>query len=149
MGYIRLRRASETEFVIVFAPSLCYPLRTMRRKMGPRSRSFAPALRGFLTAFLTVAYIVAGLAGEISCANDTLRSADQIEAGDVPTKGDQGSKKSVAVVDHCYTCAPLLLPAPVFVVEPAAERIPPAFATPTFLLVNHAGLDTPPPKHLT
>lgn len=121
----------------------------MKRQIGPRSRSFAPALRGLLTAFLMVAYIVVGFAGEISCANETLGGADQIEVGDIPTKGDQGSKKSVAVVDHCYTCVPLLLPAPVLVVEPAAEPMPPAFATPTFLLEDHPGLDTPPPKYLT
>ncbi|MCP4615765.1 MAG: hypothetical protein GY844_04965 [Bradyrhizobium sp.] len=106
-------------------------------------------MRGLLTVFLTVAYVVVGLAGEISCAKETFASVDQIEAGDAPAKGDQGSKKPVAVVDHCYTCAPLLLPAPVLVAEPMAEPVPPTFATPTFLLEDHPGLDTPPPKHLT
>ncbi len=121
----------------------------MKRQIGQKSGSVAPAWRGLLTAFLMVAYIVVGFAGEISCAKETLRSADQIEVGDVPTKGDQGSKKSAALVDHCYTCAPLLVPAPVLVVEPTAELLPPGFTTSTFLLEDRPGLDTPPPKHLT
>ena len=119
----------------------------MKRQIGHRWSSFAPALRGLLTIFLTLAYVVIGFAGEISCAGETLASADQIEAGDAPAKSDQG-KKPVAVVDHCYTCAPLLLPTPVLVDAPMAEPVSLTFATPTFLLEDHPGLDTPPPKHL-
>ena len=121
----------------------------MKRHIGHRSRSFAPALRGLLTVLLTVAYIVVGFAGEISCASETLASADQIEIADAPAKTDQGSKKPVTVVDHCYTCVPLLIPPPVLVAEPAAKSVPPTYATPTFLLEDHPGLDTPPPKYRT
>jgi hypothetical protein len=121
----------------------------MKRRIGHRSRSFAPALRGLLIVLLTAAYVAVGIGGEISCAEETLASADQIEAADVPAKADQGSKKSVAVVDHCYTCVPLLLPAPVLVTAPTAKPAPPTFVTPTFVLEDHPGLDTPPPKHLT
>lgn len=121
----------------------------MRRQRGHGLGSFAPALRGLLTAFLMVAYIVVGIGGEISCAKEMLGSAGQIEFGDTSTNEDPGSKKSVALVDHCYTCVPLLLPQPILVVEPAAEPATLAFGTPTLLFEDHPGMDTPPPKHLT
>lgn len=126
----------------------------MQRRICHSSRSFAPAFRGLLTVLLTLTYVLVGFAGEISCAGETLASADQIEIADAPVntdqgKTDQGSKKAVTVVDHCYTCVPLLIPPPVLVAEPAAKSVPPTFATPTFLLEDHPGLDTPPPKCLT
>lgn len=121
----------------------------MKRQIGHRSRSFAPAFRGLLTVLLTVAYVAVGFAGEISCASETLASADEIEIADSPAKTEQGSKKPVTVVDHCYTCVPLLIPPPVLVAEPAAKSVPLAYATPTFLLEDHPGLDTPPPKYRT
>ena len=122
----------------------------MKRQIGHKSRSFAPAFR----VLLTVAYVVVGFAGEIACASETLESAEQIEIADTPAKTDQGktdqgSKKPVTVVDHCYTCVPLLIPPPVLVAEPAAKSVPPAYASPTFLLEDHPGLDTPPPKYRT
>jgi len=124
---------------------------SMKRQIGHTSRSFAPALRALLTMLLMVAYVVVGFAGEISCASETLASADQIEIADAPAKTeqdktDQGSKKPVTVVDHCYTCVPLLIPPPVLVAEPAAKSVLPAYAAPTFLLEDHRGLDPPPPK---
>ncbi|MGJ4899150.1 hypothetical protein ACQR2B_29265 [Bradyrhizobium oligotrophicum] len=126
----------------------------MKRQTGHSSRAFAPAFRGLLTVLLTVTYVMIGFAGEISCASETLASADPIELADVPAKADQGktdqgSKKPVTVVDHCYTCVPLLIPPPVLVAEPAAKSVPPAYATPTFLLEDQPGLDTPPPKYRT
>lgn len=125
----------------------------MKRQIGHRSL-FSPSFRGLLTVFLAVAYVVVGFAGEISCAGESLASADQIEIADAPAgtdqgRTDQGSKKPVTVVDHCYTCVPLLIPPPVLVAEPAAKSIPPGYAAPTFLLEDHPGLDTPPPKYLS
>jgi len=68
----------------------------------------------------------------------------------MPGKSEQDSKKpAVTVVDHCYTCVPLIVPPPVLVAEPAAKSVPPTYATPTFLLENHPALDTPPPKYRT
>jgi hypothetical protein len=122
----------------------------MKRQIGHTSRSFAPALRGLLTVCLTIAYVIVGIAGEIACAEETLASVEQLELGDVPGKADQDSKKpAVTVVDHCYTCVPLLVPPPVLVAEPASKSAPPTYATPTFLLEDHPGLDTPPPKYRT
>jgi len=120
----------------------------MRRNIGHRSHSFASALRGVLTAFLTVAYVVVGVGGEISCAEESLEIAGQVAVDVAQDKADPGAKKSVTVVDHCYTCVPLLLPAPVLMAEPSAKPATLIFTTPTFILEDHPGLDTPPPKHL-
>ena len=80
----------------------------------------------------------------------SVEQVEQLGLGDVPGKADQDSKKpAVTVVDHCYTCVPLLVPPPVLVAELAAKSARPTYATPTLLLEDHPGLDTPPPKHLT
>ena len=125
----------------------------MKPLIGRRSRSLAPALRELLTVLLTAAYIVVGFGGEISCAQETLEAVQlvaQSDLGDVQGKADEGTKKPVvAVVDHCYTCVPLLIPAPVLIAEPAAKSVAPAYATPTFFLEDHPRLDTPPPKYRT
>jgi hypothetical protein len=122
----------------------------MRRQIGHKSRSFASSLRGVLTAFLAMAYVVVGVGGEISCAEEQEQATigDQFVAEGLANKADQDSKKPVTVVDHCYTCVPLLLPAPVLVVEPAARPAALTFTTPTFVLEDHPRLDTPPPKKL-
>lgn len=121
----------------------------MRRQIGHKSLAIAPALRGILTAFLTFAYVVVGIGGEISCAEETLAVADQVMVDTGQDKADPGSKKSVTVVDHCYTCVPLLLPPPLVVGEPPAKPVTFAFTTPVFLIEDYPGLDTPPPKRLT
>ena len=139
--------------MIEFAPGPCYSVPSMKQQIGHRRRSFAPALRGLLTVCLTIAYVIVGIAGEIACAGETLVSAEQAEQlklSDVPGKADQDSKKpAVTEVDHCYTCVPLLVPPPVLVAEPASKSVPPVYVTPTFLLEDHPGLDTPPPKYRT
>lgn len=104
-----------------------------------------------LTVCLIFAYIIVGIAGEIACAEETLASveqAGQVELAAMPGKAGQDSKKpTVTVVDHCYTCVPLLVPPPVLMAERAAKSVPPTYVTPTFLLEDHPGLDTPPPKY--
>lgn len=98
---------------------------------------------------LTLAYVVVGVSGEISCASESLGTADQIDITGAPVRTEQGSKKAVTVVDHCYTCVPLLIPPPVLLAQRAAKSVPLAYATPAFLIEDHPGLDTPPPKYRT
>jgi hypothetical protein len=104
--------------------------------------------------FLAFAYVVVGIAGEVFCAEETLEIANATiaTASDVNAtteKSDEGSKKTLPVVEHCYICVPLLVPAPVLVAEPSAEPVRLSFRAPVFVLEDHPGLDTPPPKHLT
>ena len=134
-------------------PLSLLPIALMKQQIGHRRRLVAPALRGLLTICLTIAYVLVGVAGEIACAEETpaaVELAAQLELGDLPGKADQDSKKpAVTVVDHCYTCVPLLLPQAVLVAEPAGKSVSPVYAAPTFLLEEHPGLDTPPPKYRT
>jgi hypothetical protein len=99
--------------------------------------------------FLAFAYVVVGVAGEISCAEETLAAAGSLGASAGTEKSDKGSTKAPEVVEHCYTCIPLLLPAPVVVAAPPAEPAKLAFDEALFVLEDHPGLDTPPPKHRT
>jgi hypothetical protein len=102
-----------------------------------------------LTVLLVAAYAIVGFCGEISCAEETLAETSSLEAGVGTNKSDEGSKKRPGLVEHCYTCIPLVMPAPVLVAEPKAESVKLSFEAPTFLLEDHPGLDTPPPKCLT
>jgi hypothetical protein len=114
----------------------------------------ASALRRMFMVFLAFAYVVVGIVGEVSCAEETLEIANATiaTASDVNAtteKSDEGSKKTLPVVEHCYTCVPLLVPAPLLVAEPSAEPVRLSFRAPVFVLEDHPRLDTPPPKHLT
>jgi hypothetical protein len=102
-----------------------------------------------LKALLVVAYVIVGFGGEISCAEETLASVSLVDASAQTNKSDEGSKKAPELVEHCYTCVPLLIPAPALVAEPSFQPVKLPFEEPTFLLEDHPALDTPPPKHLT
>jgi hypothetical protein len=118
---------------------------TAARRRAPRASAFRRVLMGLLVA----TYVIVGFGGEISCAEETLATANFLDASAVTDKSDEGSKKTPTVVEHCYTCAPIVMPALVPVAEPSAEPVKLSFEAPTFLLEDHPGLDTPPPKHLT
>jgi len=109
----------------------------------------ASAFRRALTALLVAAYVIVGFGGEISCAEETLAINSSFDVSAAADKSDEGSKKTPEIVEHCYTCVPLVIPAPVLVAEPPAEPVKISFEVPAFLLEDHPGLDTPPPKHLT
>ncbi len=121
----------------------------MMRKASQRGIVRASAFCRVLKVLLAAAYVMVGVAGEISCAKETLATASSLNANAVTDKSDKGSKKAPEIVEHCYTCVPLLLPAPVLVAEPSAEPVELSFEAPTLLLEDHPGLDTPPPKHRT
>ena len=102
-----------------------------------------------LTTLLVAAYVIVGFGGEVWCAEESLipgTSADVIVAAD---RANEGSKQAPTTVEHCYTCAPVVMPVLVPVAERSAEPVKLSFEAPTFLLEDHPGLDTPPPKHLT
>jgi len=121
----------------------------MRHTVYHHHATRGPALRRLLMALLAVAYLLVGFGGEISCAEETLPVANSFDAGAVVDEPDEGSKKAPQVVEHCYTCVPLLIPAPVLVIEPSAEPVKLSFEAAPFLVEDDPGLDTPPPKHLT
>ena len=117
----------------------------MMRKAGHRVSVRAAAFCRALKVLLAAAYILVGVAGEISCAEETLAAAGSF-ANAVTGKSDEGTRKAPTVVEHCYTCAPVVMPALVPVAEPSAEPVRLSFKAPTVLLEDHSGLDTPPPK---
>src|SRR5713226_9039851 len=121
----------------------------MRKIAAVRGASRASAFRRVLMALLVATYVIVGFGGEISCAEETLATANSLDASAVTEKSDEGSQKAPEVVEHCYTCVPLLMPALALVAEPSAEPVKLSFESPTFLLEDHPGLDTPPPKALT
>jgi hypothetical protein len=121
----------------------------MRQTAARRSVPPASAFRRVLTALLVATYVIVGFGGEISCAEETLAATNSLGASAVTDKSDEGSKKAPEVIEHCYTCVPLLMPTLVPVAEPSAEPVKLSFEAPTFVLEDHPGLETPPPKHLT
>lgn len=113
-------------------------------------RGKAPRIRRALLAFLALTYLFVGLADAVTCTEAIslgLVSDVGTDSGGAPDEG--GTKKSPLVVEHCYACAPVLMPAPVPVAAPSAHTLKIAAIAPTVLLAQHPRLDTPPPKHLT
>src|ERR1700676_2643940 len=86
----------------------------------------ASAFRRVLMGLLVATYVIVGFGGEISCAEETLATANSLDASAVTDKSDEGSKKTPTVVEHCYTCAPVVMPAlpPVADPSPNPDNLP-------------------------
>lgn len=122
----------------------------MRRKTSYCRIFRAPACRRLLVAFLAVAYLVVGFGGEVSCAEETLSFTSLVlSVSAAPDELDEGSKKTPAVVDHCYTCAPITIPDAIQVSVPASAPIGLSFSVYTISIWETRLLDPPPPKALT
>lgn len=111
----------------------------------------APRVRRTLLMFLAFVYLFVGLAHTISCVDDAVAATISIDMSGAPDDGSDegGSKQSPIVAEHCYVCAPVLMPVLAPVADPSAHLVRMVFVTPKFLLEDHPRLDTPPPKHLT
>jgi hypothetical protein len=123
----------------------------MRHQIGQMSPGLqAPSIRRALIAFLAAAYIVVGFAGEISCAEEYLiQPLLPIGASVASEKAEEGSKKTPTVVEHCYTCVPITMPAAAQVSEPVSVSVDLSFPSDAFVVVEVRLLDPPPPKTLT
>jgi hypothetical protein len=108
---------------------------SMRQIAHHRRAPRISAFRRVLTAFLTAIYLIVGFGGEISCAEEALTTGISFDASAVPDKADQDSKKTPTVVDHCYTCAPLTIPAAIQVSEPVAVSVSLSFPSDAMLLI--------------
>jgi hypothetical protein len=117
------------------------------RRMSWLSR--ASRVRSILLVFLAISYVLVGVGGEISCAEETLEANGAALVAGTAENPDEGLNKATPVAEHCYTCIPIVLPAPLLVGVPSADPAEVSFATPTFWLEDYPGLDTPPPKHRT
>jgi len=121
----------------------------MRQITHHRRAPRISALRRVFIAFLAAIYLIVGFGGEVSCAEETLITGTSFDISAVPDKADQDSKKTPTVVDHCYTCAPLTIPATIQVSEPVGVSVGLSFPSDTMLLIEARLLDPPPPKTST
>jgi hypothetical protein len=99
-----------------------------------------------LTAVIVAVYAFVGFGGEISCAEEALITGLSLELSAASGKADEGSKQTPTVVDHCYTCVPITIPAALQVSEPLGVSADLSFASDTILLIEARLLDPPPPK---
>src|SRR6266566_144035 len=113
----------------------------MRQITHHRRASRISAFRRVLMAFLAAIYLIVGFGGEISCAEETLTTGVSFDTSAVPDKADQESKKTPTVVDHCYTCAPLTVPATIQVSEPVGVSVGLSFPSDAMLLIEARLLD--------
>jgi hypothetical protein len=118
----------------------------MRRTTNRRSARYASTFRRVLTAVIVVVYAFVGFGGEISCAEEALVTGISLELSAASGKADEGSKQTPTVVDHCYTCVPITIPAAIQVSEPLGVFVDLSFASDTILLIEARLLDPPPPK---
>lgn len=109
----------------------------------------ASRVRRTLLMFLAFAYLFVGLAHIIS-TDEAVAFALAVDTGTTSDDGqDEGwTKKSPVVAEHCYVCAPVLMPTLIPDAVPSARPVRLSFISPALLLEEHPRLDTPPPKHL-
>lgn len=120
----------------------------MTRPLHQKARTPARAARRALLTILVAVYVLVGFAGNIDCASEALEAIGPSDAISTALD-DSGSKKSLTVVDHCYTCVPLTIPTAAQVSEPVGHSVARAFPPDKILIAEERLLDTPPPKSLT
>lgn len=100
-----------------------------------------------MLTLLVAVYVVVGFAGEINCASEALEATGAPNAISA-VLNEGGSKKSSTVVDHCYTCVPLTIPAAAQISEPESHSVALLFPPDTMVVLEERLPDTPPPKFL-
>jgi hypothetical protein len=120
-------------------------LRTTDHKNAPG----ASAIRCVLRALLVAAYVIVGFAGEISCVEESLSFQASLDITAVSGGAKEGSKKAPTVVEHCYTCVPLTIPAAIQIFEPVGVSVGLSFRSDSIIVVERGFLDPPPPKTST
>ena len=113
----------------------------------PRPR--ASRIRRVLIAFLAAVYLVVGFGGEISCAEETLVTSGPISTTMALDESDAGSKKTPTVVEHCYTCAPVTIPAAAQISEPVSVSADLSFPSDAIIVIEARLIEPPPPKTST
>jgi hypothetical protein len=108
----------------------------------------ASRIRRVLVAFLAAAYLVVGFAGEISCAEESLITSP-IPTSAASDKSDEGSKKTPTVVEHCYSCVPMTIPAAAQISEPVSVSVGLSFPSDVMIVIEALLIDPPPPKTST
>lgn len=120
----------------------------MMLRTSYRGNSLALACRRLLVAFFAVAYLWGGFAGEISCAGEVLVVGSLFDVSTGPDV-DGGSKKAPTVVDHCYSCAAIVIPVAIQVSVPTSALTGLSFSIDMIRIWETRLLDPPPPKTLT
>ena len=119
----------------------------MARNHGNLTSTSRTRLRKALLVFLMAAYVLVGFAGEISCAEESSGvPKESISADVISDKADPNTKKSPTVVDHCYTCAPVVIPVAAAVCIQSSLSGAMSFGCSTIPALEARLLDTPPPK---
>lgn len=121
----------------------------MRRTTNHRSAGRASTVRRVLTAVLVATFLIVGFGGEVSCAEESITTGISFDVSAVQDKADQDSKKTATVVEHCYTCVPLTIPAAVQIALPASASVGRSFPSDPIIAVEKRLLDPPPPKTST
>ena len=103
-------------------------------------------VRRVLMAMLAVIYVLVGFGGEISCAEESLTTEVSYDISALPDQADQSSKNTKVVVEHCYTCAPLTIPAAIQIALPVSVSVHRSLSNDPIIVVEKRLLDPPPPK---
>lgn len=111
-----------------------------------------------LAALLMAVYLFVGLVHASAHVNEVIAQVKQATPATVSLEmsvpatdesDDADSQKSSAVAEYCQVYAPGVMPVLAFVATPPTRPIDLLFATPTRLVEDVPGLDTPPPRRLT
>lgn len=97
---------------------------------------------------LAFVYLFVGVAHQIACFDLAIASGNPTEMV-ADASHDGGPKSDITLCDHCPTCAPAVLPAPVTALTPCTVRAICDGSVASLTVADHGWLETPPPKILT
>lgn len=121
-------------------------------------RSQALRLHRALVTFLTTVYLFVGLVHASAHVNEAIAQVNEALPATISLEmsvpatdgsGDVDSKNSSGVAEYCQVYAPSVMPVLALVAIRPARPIDLLFVTPTCLVEEVPGLDTPPPRRLT
>lgn len=133
---------------MVFARAVCYSNGMNHSTPIGASKRQAGGARRCLLMVIAFVYLFVGVAHQMSCFDQAVAATFGIEQVS-DSSDDHSSPSELALCDHCPTCVPALMPAPV--VADALGGLPSSItmSVVSFSPDDHAWFDSPPPKFLT
>jgi len=111
----------------------------------------AHGMRRALLMCIAMTYLFVGFAHSFTHSAEHFDATIAASEASAPQgdNSDDGDTKQLSVAEHCYVCAPVIIPTFAAGCGPSFRPMRVAFGTPRLRVGDHRRLDTPPPKQMT
>lgn len=135
--------------MIVFADPIRYPDNMTHSIQIDSSTTRTGTARRALLIALAFVYLFVGVAHQMSCFDQAVASGFVSDKASHASHDGGTSPPDFASCDHCPTCVPAVMPAPMMEAAPCGLPSSPPMSVASLIAADHAWLDKPPPKSLT